>query len=89
MDAPARISGPCASWPWPKAAGFPPPKAIVHTISIELTTSLVESGEFVGVLPISVATLKASQATLRVLPIKSVGPRVSAEPVCTKNRILQ
>jgi len=62
-------------------AGFQPPKAVVKTLSIELTTSLVASGEFVGTLPISVARLKAGQASLRVLPVKSVGPRISAELV--------
>lgn len=71
-----------------RAAGFQPPRAIVQTISIELTTSLVASGEFVGVLPISVAKLKAGQGALRVLPVKSVGPRVSAEIVYVKNRTL-
>jgi DNA-binding transcriptional LysR family regulator len=71
-----------------RAAGFQPPKATVKTISIELTTSLVASGEFVGILPISVARLKAGQAALRVLPIKSVGPRVSAEIVFVRNRTL-
>jgi DNA-binding transcriptional LysR family regulator len=71
-----------------QAAGFQPPKAIVQTISIELTTSLVASGEFVGILPISVARLKAGQAALRVLPIKPVGPRVSAEIVFVRNRTL-
>jgi DNA-binding transcriptional LysR family regulator len=71
-----------------RAAGFQPPKAVVKTISIELTTSLVASGEYVGILPISVARLKAGRASLRVLPIKSVGPRVSAEIVFVKNRTL-
>jgi hypothetical protein len=32
--------------------------------------------------------MKASQATLRVLPIKSVGPRVFAEIGFVKNRTL-
>jgi DNA-binding transcriptional LysR family regulator len=71
-----------------RAAGFQLPRAVVKTISIELTTSLVASGEFVGILPISVARLKAGQAALRVLPIRSVGPRVSAEIVFLKNRTL-
>ena len=71
-----------------RAAGFQPPRAVVKTISIELTTSLVASGEYVGILPISVARLKAARASLRVLPIKSVGPRVSAEIVFVKNRTL-
>jgi DNA-binding transcriptional LysR family regulator len=71
-----------------RAAGFEPPRAAVKTISIELTTALVASGEFVGILPISVARLKAGQAALRVLPFKSVGPWVSAEIVFVKNRTL-
>jgi DNA-binding transcriptional LysR family regulator len=71
-----------------RAAGSQPPKAVVKTISIELTTSLVASGEFVGILPISVARRKAGRAALRVLPIKSVGPRISAEIVFVKNRTL-
>jgi DNA-binding transcriptional LysR family regulator len=71
-----------------RVAGFQPPRAVVKTISIELTTSLIASGEFVGILPISVARLKARQASLRILPIKSVGPRVSAEIVFVKNRTL-
>jgi DNA-binding transcriptional LysR family regulator len=71
-----------------RAAGFRSPMAVVKTISIELTASLVASGEFVGILPISVARLKAGQASLRVLPIKSVGPRISAAIVFVKNRTL-
>lgn len=71
-----------------RRAGVRPPNAVVKTVSIELTTSLVASGEFVGILPISVARLKAGQAPLRVLPVKSPGPRVSAEIVFVKNRTL-
>ena len=71
-----------------KAAGFQAPVAVVKTISIELTASLVASGEFVGILPISVARRKAGQASLRVLPVKSMGPRISAAIVSMKNRTL-
>jgi len=71
-----------------RAAGFQSPVAAVKTISIELTASLVASGEFVGILPVSVARLKASQASLRVLPVKSMGPRISAAIVSVKHRTL-
>src|ERR1700675_4825820 len=71
-----------------RANGFSPPKPLVKTIAIQLTVSLIASGEFVGILPTSVATLSAHQAALRVLPLKSSGPRISAEIVFLKNRTL-
>jgi DNA-binding transcriptional LysR family regulator len=71
-----------------RANGFAPPKPQVKTIAIQLTVSLIASGEFVGILPTSVATLGVHQAALRVLPLKSPGPRISAEIVFLKNRTL-
>ncbi len=71
-----------------RANGFSPPKPLVKTIAIQLTVSLIASGEFVGILPTSVAALSANQAALRVLPLKSPGPRISAEIVFLKNRTL-
>lgn len=71
-----------------RAAGVQSPMAVVRTISIELTAQLVASGEFVGILPISVARLKAGQTSLRLLPVKSVGPRISAAILVVKNRTL-
>src|SRR5258708_15566859 len=71
-----------------RANDFSPPKPLVKTISIQLTVSLIASGEFVGILPTSVARLSAHQAPLRILPLKSAGPRISAEIVFLKNRTL-
>jgi DNA-binding transcriptional LysR family regulator len=71
-----------------RANGFAPPKPLVKTIAIQLTVSLIASGEFVGILPTSVATLGVHQAALRVLPLKSPGPRISAEIVFLRNRTL-
>ena len=71
-----------------RASGFSPPRPLVKTIAIQLTVSLIASGEFVGILPMSVATLSAHQAALRTLPLKSPGPRISAEIVFLKNRTL-
>lgn len=71
-----------------RANGFAPPKPLVKTIAIQLTVSLIGSGEFVGILPTSVATLGVHQAALRVLPLKFPGPRISAEIVFLRNRTL-
>ena len=71
-----------------RANGFSPPKPLVKTIAIQLTVSLIASGKFVGILPTSVATLGVHQAALRVLRLKSPGPRISAEIVFLRNRTL-
>jgi DNA-binding transcriptional LysR family regulator len=71
-----------------RANDFSPPKLSVKTIAIQLTVSLIASGEFVGILPASVAALSAHQAALKVLPLKPSGPRISAEIVFLKNRTL-
>jgi DNA-binding transcriptional LysR family regulator len=64
-----------------RASDFSPPRPLVKTIAIQLTVSLIATGEFVRILPASVAALSAHQAALKVLPIKSAGPRISAEIV--------
>jgi len=71
-----------------RANGVLPPKPIVKTVSVQLTASLIASGEFVGILPTSVAALSVHRAALKVLPLKSSGPRISAEIVYLKNRTL-
>jgi DNA-binding transcriptional LysR family regulator len=71
-----------------RANDFSPPRQSVKTIAIQLTVSLIASGEFVGILPTSVAALSAHRAGLRVLPLKSAGPRISAEIVFLRNRTL-
>jgi DNA-binding transcriptional LysR family regulator len=71
-----------------RASDVSPPRPLVKTIAIQLTVSLIATGEFVGILPASVAALSAHQAALKVLPIKSGGPRISAEMVFLRNRTL-
>ncbi|HEY2841558.1 MAG TPA: LysR family transcriptional regulator, partial [Pirellulales bacterium] len=71
-----------------QANDLSPPRPIVKTIAIQFTVSLIASGEFVGILPKSVAELGAHQAALQTLPLKSTGPRISAEIVFLKNRTL-
>jgi DNA-binding transcriptional LysR family regulator len=71
-----------------RTSGFSPPKPMVKTVAIQLTVSLIASGEFVGILPASVAALSAQRTALKVLPLKSPGPRISAEIVFLKSRTL-
>lgn len=71
-----------------RANDVSPPRPSVKTIAIQLTVSLIASGEFVGILPASVAALSAHQASLKILQLKSLGPRISAEIVFLKNRTL-
>jgi hypothetical protein len=47
-----------------RANDVAPPIPLVKTIAIQLTVSLIASGEFVGVLPMSVPALSAHQAAL-------------------------
>ena len=72
-----------------RANNLSPPKPLVKTIAIQLTVSLIASGEFVGILPASVAALSAHRTALKVLPLKSSGPRISAEIVFLRNRTAQ
>jgi DNA-binding transcriptional LysR family regulator len=69
-----------------QANGISPPRPLVQTIAIQLTVSLIASGEFVGILPRSVAALNAHRSALKMLPLKLSGPRISAEIVFLKNR---
>jgi len=71
-----------------RAYDVSPPRPLVKTIAIQLTVSLIASGEFVGILPASVAALSAHQTELKVLPLNSAGPRISAEIVFLRNRTL-
>jgi DNA-binding transcriptional LysR family regulator len=49
-----------------RASDVSPPRPLVKTIAIQLTVSLIATGEFVGILPASVAALSAHQAALKV-----------------------
>jgi DNA-binding transcriptional LysR family regulator len=53
-----------------KAEGLQPPRASVATLSVQLTTTLISSGKFVGLLPNSVARFGARRVGLKILPIK-------------------
>jgi DNA-binding transcriptional LysR family regulator len=65
-----------------------PPVAGMMTLSIQLTTALVASGRFVGLLPNSVANFSAGREMLKKLPIKLPGENFSTSLITVKNRTL-
>jgi DNA-binding transcriptional LysR family regulator len=65
-----------------------PPVPGMTTLSIQLTTALVASGRFVGVLPNSVANFSADRGMLKKLPIKLPGQNFSTSIITVRNRTL-
>jgi DNA-binding transcriptional LysR family regulator len=51
------------------ASGLRSPRPAVATLSIQLTTTLIATGKFVGILPNSVAQFGARRVGLKILPV--------------------
>jgi DNA-binding transcriptional LysR family regulator len=68
------------------ASGLRSPRVAVATLSIQLTTTLVASGKFVGILPNSVARFSAGRSRLKILPAKIPATRYSIAIITVKNR---
>ena len=71
-----------------RACNLEPPLPGMTTLSIQLTTALVASGRFVGLLPNSVANFSARREMLKKLPIKLPGEHFSTSIITVKNRTL-
>jgi DNA-binding transcriptional LysR family regulator len=69
-----------------QAAGLTPPVPSIVTLSVQLTTTLVATGKFVGILPSSVARFSATRAGLKVLAAKVPGLRASVSIITVKRR---
>jgi DNA-binding transcriptional LysR family regulator len=65
-----------------------PPVPTMTTLSIQLTTALVASGRFVGLLPNSVANFSAGREMLKKLPMKLPGENFSMSIITVKGRTL-
>lgn len=65
-----------------------PPRASLVTLSGHLTATLIGSGQFVGLLPSSVARFNASRAGLKILAMNLPAPRVATAIITVKNRTL-
>jgi DNA-binding transcriptional LysR family regulator len=70
------------------AAGLEPPHPSVSTLSIELTSTLVGSGGFVGLLPRSVVQSSSKRAGLKSLPVRFEDPHIAVGIVTVRNRTL-
>ncbi|MHC2332830.1 LysR family transcriptional regulator [Bradyrhizobium sp. USDA 4454] len=68
------------------ASGLKPPRHAVATLSIQLTTSLIATGKFVGILPNSVARFSAARVGLKILPTCIPATRYSIAIITMKNR---
>src|SRR6202048_1191626 len=66
--------------------GLKPPRAGILTLSIQLTTTMVATGRFVGLLPGSVARFSAKRAGLKILPVKGTTVLGSVDVITVKNR---
>jgi DNA-binding transcriptional LysR family regulator len=71
-----------------RASNLQPPRPSMVTLSVQLTTTLVATGQFVGLLPSSVARFSATRAGLRILPVKVPAQRTVVGIITVKNRTL-
>ena len=68
------------------ASGLKSPRVAVATLSVQLTTTLIATGKFVGILPNSVARFSAGRVGLKILPTKIPATRYSIAILTVKNR---
>jgi DNA-binding transcriptional LysR family regulator len=69
-----------------KGEGLQPPRASVATLSVQLTTTLIGTGKFVGILPNSVARFGARRVGLKILPVMMPATRYPIAILTVKNR---
>jgi DNA-binding transcriptional LysR family regulator len=65
-----------------------PPHASVSTLSLQLTTTLIATGRFLGFVPRSVARFSGARAGLRILPLKMPVHSFAIDIITMKNRTL-
>lgn len=68
------------------ASGLKPPRVRIATLSVQLTTTLIATGKFVGILPNSVARFSAERVGLKILPAKMPTTRFSIAIITVKSR---
>jgi DNA-binding transcriptional LysR family regulator len=71
-----------------RGCNLAPPVPSMTTLSIQLTTALVASGRFVGLLPISVTNFSAGREMLKKLPLSLPGMHTPTNIITVKNRTL-
>jgi DNA-binding transcriptional LysR family regulator len=68
------------------ASGLKSPRPGVATLSIQLTTTLIATGKFVGILPNSVAKFTSTRAGLKILPVRIPMTQYAIAILTLKNR---
>jgi DNA-binding transcriptional LysR family regulator len=68
------------------ASGLKSPRPSVATLSIQLTTTLIATGNFVGILPNSVARFSSRRKGLKMLPAKIPTTHFAIAILTLKNR---
>jgi DNA-binding transcriptional LysR family regulator len=71
-----------------RANNLKPPPARIVTLSLQLTSTLVATGRFLGILPSSVLRFSGRQVGLRGLPLKMPNHRAGHYIITIKNRTL-
>jgi DNA-binding transcriptional LysR family regulator len=70
------------------ASGLKSPRPAVATLSVQLTTTLIATGKFVGILPNSVAQFSSRRAELKILQVKIPVTQYAIAILTLKNRTL-
>ena len=68
------------------ASGLESPRPWVATLSIQLTTTLIATGKFVGILPNSVARFSSRRVGLKILPVRIPNTQYAIAILSLKNR---
>jgi len=71
-----------------RASNLRPPRASMVTLAVQLTTNLIATGHYVGLLPRSAAQFSGSRAGLKILPVKLADQRTAVGVITVKNRTL-
>ena len=66
--------------------GLQPPRAGIVTLSVQLTSTMIATGRFVGMLPGSVARFSAGRVGLKILPVKVPTVLASVNVITVRNR---
>jgi len=68
------------------SAGLQPPQPAVATLSVQLTVSLIASGRYVGILPMSVAQFNVGPRRLKISPVRLTPVHSAVGIITIRNR---
>jgi DNA-binding transcriptional LysR family regulator len=71
-----------------QAHGLEPPKPSISTLSNQLTTTLIATGQFIGILNRTVVASSGAPVRLKILPVDIPPHKITVDIVTIKNRTL-